>query len=396
MTHPDLPPAIVFGLSPTGLYAIRELGRAGIPVYAVGDTVAAAAASKYVIDTLIASDPQARLDWLFATFPADGPKPVLIATSDQDVDFIIAHGDVLADRFVIQGSYLDGLAGRIMTKESFYALCETHGVAYPGLWEADATELAGLRDQIAYPCMIKPSRIHDIKAEMAGRKGWIVRDAAEFDATLPDIPAHGGVMLVQEIVPGPESNITLFCGYFDGHGGVEQAFTCRKLRQYPPGFGSASLVQSHDEPDTRQIAESFLTALGYQGIAGVEFKRDPATGQLKIIEINVRPSLWFSVSTEAGRRATLAAYHHLAGTGIRLPERPQVQAVRWRYGMKDLYSALFYRRKRDFILPAPDTETCGPATQRVGAVFTRDDPRPMTAELTNLVRKLMQRVTKRS
>lgn len=394
MTRSDLPPAVVFGLSPTGLYAIRELGRAGVPVYAVGDAVAAASASKYVIDTLIDADPQRRLDWLFQTFPENGPRPVLIATSDQDVDFIIAHGDVLAQRFVIQRSYLDGLAGQIMTKESFYALCESHGVAYPGLWEADATALAGLRDQIAYPCMIKPSRIHDIKAEMAGRKGWIVRDATELDATLPGIPAHGGVMLVQEIVPGPESNITLYCGYFDGQGGVQQGFTCRKLRQYPPGFGSASLVQSHDEAETRQIAETFLKALNYQGIAGVEFKRDPGSGQLKIIEINVRPSLWFSISTAAGRRATLAEYYHLAQTGTRIPEHPQLQGVRWRYGMKDLYSAMFYRRKSDFILPRPDIEVCGPAIQKIGAVLTRDDPAPMIAELTNLLRKAVRRIAK--
>ena len=107
---------------------------------------------------------------------------------------------------------------------------------------------------------------------------------------------------MQEIISGPESNITLWCGYIDAAGSVRQSFTARKLRQYPPGFGSASLVESEVCRETSETAERFLVKAGYRGIAAAEFKRHPKTGELKIIEVNPRPSLWFSVSTKSGVR----------------------------------------------------------------------------------------------
>jgi predicted ATP-grasp superfamily ATP-dependent carboligase len=196
-------------------------------------------------------------------------------------------------------------------------------------------------------------------------------------------------LLVQEIVEGPESEITLWCGHVTGQG-VQNGFTARKLRQFPPGFGSASLVQSNAEPDSARIAEALLTNLGYHGTAAAEFKRGP-DGQLKIIEINVRPSLWFSVTDPAGRPVVVSAYRDLAGLSP-LTERGQAQGVRWRYALKDLYSRLFYLSKPGFILPRPDIRTAGPARRRTFAVFAWDDPMPALAELRNFATKAMDRL----
>ncbi len=393
MTGAALPPAVVLGLSPTGLHVVRELGRAGVPVIGVSDSFQAGAASRYLVQKLIDPDPERRLDWLTRRFPSDptGLRPVLIPTSDQDIDFLINNAPRLAGHFVFQRSYADGLARRIMDKETFYELCQIHDIAYPRLRRGLPEEIAALRDEITYPCMIKPSRIQDVKSQLRGQKGWFARDATEFDRVVPELPANAGTLLVQEIIGGPESAITLYCGYFDGTGKVHQAFTARKLRQYPPGFGSASLVQSAPEDESRGIAEDFLTALGYRGIAAAEFKPDPATRTLKIIEINVRPSLWFSLSGASGKPTVLAAYHDLAGTAADPSERPQLNGVRWRYALKDSWSTLFYRRRPSFILPAPDTEAVGPAARHVHAVYARDDAWPVLAEIRHLARKILQR-----
>ena len=226
---------------------------------------------------------------------------------------------------------------------------------------------------------------------MRGSKGWIVRDADELAAIMPGIPASAGTLLAQEIVPGPESEITLCCAWLDGEGQAHQAFTARKLRQYPPGFGSASLVQSHDEPESLETFTRLLAAIGYRGIAAGEFKRHPETGELSIIEINVRPSLWFSVSQSAGRPVVLDAYRRMAGLAP-LPAHPQRQGVRWRYALKDLASALSYRRHSDFILPPPDIEVCGKASTTVHPVHQADDPRPARREVWLLARKAFDRL----
>src|SRR5690606_18413526 len=106
--------------------------------------------------------------------------------------------------------------------------------------------------------------------------------------------------------------------------------------------------------------ERFLGALGYRGIAAVEFKRD-LHGALKMIEINVRPSLWFSLTSAAGKRPVLAAYHDLAGSSHPLAEGQQENGVRWRYFLKDAWSSLFYLLNRGFLLPPPDVLAVGTA-----------------------------------
>lgn len=391
----SLPPAAVLGLSPTGLYAIRELGRAEIPVFAVGAALQSGAASRYAFRRILDSDPIGQLARLQSHCGSLPENPVLFPTSDEHVQVLIDNASTLSGRFVFQNSYSDGLGAKILDKDEFYKLCEAQGVAYPKLKMANAEDLSGMRLDMSFPCIIKPSRIHDIKEQMAGEKGWIARNAREFDRICKSLPRDAGTMLVQEVVPGPESEITLFCAYFDRAGNVRQPFTARKLRQYPAGFGSASLVQSVQEDETAEIATQFLSAIGYRGIAAAEFKRDPYTKSLKIIEINIRPSLWFSVSTASGKHVMLAAYHDLADTGVTLPEIPQKDGVRWRYGLKDMASAQFYRKSHDFVLPAPNIDAVGRARNQVSAVYALDDPAPFLYEILHYGKILPGRLLRR-
>ncbi len=226
---------------------------------------------------------------------------------------------------------------------------------------------------------------------MAGRKGWLVRGPEELDDAVSQMPRAAGVMVCQEVVMGPESAITLYCAHIGADGRAHQPFTARKLRQYPSGFGSASQVQSHDEPDSRRISEELLGRLGYRGIVAAEFKPDPVTGRLKIIEINVRPSLWFGITSAAGKHPVLAAYRELSGAGELPEEMPQADGIRWHYTLKDAVSARFYRKNPGFVLPAPDTMAVGPERGTVGAVFARDDPAPAAADLLNLTNKFLGR-----
>ena len=394
--NPSLPvPAVVLGLSPTGLYAVRELGQAGIPVLGVSSYLQAGNHSRYLthsLGTIVEADENHRLERLVDVFSSSDQRPVLIPASDQDIDFVLTHAQVLSEHFVFQPSYLDGIGERILSKTTFCDLCRMHGVEIPRSWQSRSSQLAELKGQISFPCLVKPSQIHEVKGAMGGEKGWVAADNTEFDGITARLPQGNTDWLVQEIIPGPESEITLFAAYFDLDSKPRQKFTARKLRQYPPGFGSASLVASHDEEDTRRLSEQFLTGIGYRGIAATEFKRDPRDGKLKIIEINPRPSLWFGLSTASGKSVTLAAYHDLAKTGIELEELQQRQSVGWRYALKDAYSSLFYRLKRDFVLPAPDTRQFGKLAPCVDAVWDGADPKPALGDLWNFGKKAVHRV----
>ncbi|HZF45886.1 MAG TPA: hypothetical protein VEZ26_06095 [Sphingomonadaceae bacterium] len=341
------------------------------------------------------AEPEERLAVLLRLFPetaeGDRLRPVLIPTSDQDVQLVLDHAEELSRHYTMQGSYRDGTAARVLSKDSFYELCSAQGVTYPAVWKSSRENLLGLLPDIHFPCIIKPTRIHEIKHEMRGHKVWIAQDAEGFRREAERIPASAGTLLVQQMIPGPESAITLCCLHMDRRGLPRHVFTARKLRQYPPGFGSASLVESAPEPETARISRELLSSIGYSGIAALEFKHHPETGKLNLIEVNVRPSLWFALSEAAGRPTVLSAFWELAGRDDAVQERSQVQGVRWRYFSKDLASTLFYRTHSDFVLPPPEIPKRGGVSGKVDAVFALRDPIPVIGELLNIATKFVSR-----
>lgn len=388
-------PAVVLGLSPTGLYAIRELGRRGVPVLGVGAEAQSAARSRFLTwgpRCIVEPDEGRRLARLLEAFPEGGSRAVLIPTSDQDIDFVVRHRETLSSRFVTAPCYTDGAYARVLSKASFYAACLEADVPTPSYWEARTGDLAALREKIVYPCLVKPSEIHEVKAFMAGRKVLLAPDAASFDAIVSMLPDKDVIWLVQEIIPGPESSITLFAAYFDGDGKPRQAFTARKLRQFPPGFGSASLVSSETLEETRVLSERLLAAIGFRGIGAAEFKRDPRDGRLKAIEVNARPSLWFSLTTACGKEITLDAWRDLSGQSP-LADSAQRDGVRWRYLFKDFYSALFYLNDRSFILPRPEIAPASLFQEQVTPVLDFSDPLPSLDELLTYIRKAVRRIS---
>jgi predicted ATP-grasp superfamily ATP-dependent carboligase len=106
-----------------------------------------------------------------------------------------------------------------------------------------------------------------------------------------------------------------------------------------------------------------------------------------MIEINPRPTLWFQLSHAAGKRIADAAWCDLRGAAP-LHDPPQRDGVLWRYALKDLASALFYRRHgADFVFPPPDVSASGVCTARTWAVHDPRDPLPALAEPLLYLRK---------
>lgn len=384
---------IVLGASPTGLYAVRELAKADLAVAVADVAEGCAFSSRHVAGghRSFVGDLQAIERWLLGMPGASGNRPVLLPTSDLFIEFLLERRERLAAGFAFADCH-QGLAAELLDKSLFHALCGRHGMPTPGVWPAeDSAGLLALAGRVPYPCILKPMLIHRARGFLKGKKVLIARDQGEFEAHARQVPTESGGWLVQEVITGPESDITLFAGYVGRDGRLQQAFTARKLRQYPPGFGSASLVLSAPCVETLSLTEEFLGRIGFRGVCGAEFKRDPRDGRLKIIEINPRPTLWFQVSHDSGKRVVEAAVRDLSGGGI-AADPAQAETVLWRYGLKDLASAAFYtRRPADFILPGPDVSAAGNATRKSWPVFDATDPRPALAEPAGYLRKAWRR-----
>ncbi len=385
---------VVLGMSPTGLYVIRELGRAGISTYTVDTERLAAGYSRYLEKPggwILAADEEQLKNELLELSKRENRPGVLIPTSDKYIEFVVRHEGDLSGSYRFQQSYRDGSYERIVDKSSFARLCAEHQVPHPLTLTLHSSELGQGEDKLRFPFILKPTFIHLVRDHMSGQKVLIVRNREELKHHVSRLGKIDTQWMLQEIIPGPESRITLFGGYFDRQGQLAESFTCRKLRQFPAGFGSASLVRSEALVDTLELSRDFLTKVGFQGVAGTEFKFDERDQQLKIIEINPRPTLWFGCSSAAGKQIALNTVRDLLGMDI-LPEKKQEQGIEWRYWSKDLATKIFYGLKgRDFLLPAEKLKDYGSRTRRCWAVFSRDDPMPVLGEWLNYGRKFMRR-----
>lgn len=391
--------AVILGLSPTGLFVARELGLNGISVLGVDKEFSCGQFSRYLTHNekyWRIKENRQLLDKLLGLAAHETRKPVLIPTSDYYIDFVARNSESLKKKFLFQESYENGLALSIMDKVSFRDLCSKHDVQSPMAWgPATRNELQYYAEQVAFPCLIKPKFIHEARDFMRGKKVLWAKSKPEFDSLIQAIPNDSTQWLVQEIIPGPESNIFVFAGYFDRDSQPVHSFTARKLRQYPPGFGSASLVQSEICQEVHDLSVNLLKAIKFTGLCGTEFKYDPRDCKYKIIEINPRPTLWFDVANKAGKRFALTAYSDLSGMQIH-PQQQQLDGVRWSYAVKDMISSCYYlRTRKGFILPAPESpKTFNPVKKKTWAVFDWLDPMPALIELIRFGRIFLTRKTR--
>ncbi|CAA0090403.1 D-aspartate ligase [Halioglobus japonicus] len=388
------PYAIVLGLSPTGLYVARELGRNGTPLLGIDTGFASAAASRYFRKTggvwYEADNNKLALRLLEFAAHLDS-KAVLIPTSDHFIEFAIENYARLAPAFHMAQGYAN-VAEQLLDKQQFHQLCTRHSVATPGVWALSSMDEIRQLPEIPFPCILKPTLIHLAKPFLNGKKLFIVESRADLLALSQKIPKESGSWLVQEIIPGRESSIALVAAYASDNPNAGDTFTARKLRQYPPGFGSASRVISENSAEASDIAETLIASIGFSGVYGAEFKRDPRDGNLKIIEINPRPTLWFHASHAAGKRLLERAYCDMAGLPL-ASTTEQRDGILWHYALKDFASAMFYRyRGKDFVLQAPDLSAGGPVNVRCWPVFSLADPLPFVAELAVYMTKFIRRL----
>ncbi|GEM_PF-853807 len=403
-------PVLVLGASPTALAVVRELAAEGFRrVYLASDGVGCAGASRHVRGVFRAPDVDA-LAIALKALQTRYQQPVwLLPTSD---DNILRVENLLQSRPVLPvkvfSAYANGLAARFLDKAAFAQLMAEHGDFPQPQTVNGAGDMTSAPPPLPWPFFCKPRFIHELRQQLPGRKGVIVRNQFQWAQWQARFGQESDQWLFQEIIPGAEDNIVLYAGAIAAGGRVLGTLTARKLRQYPPGFGSASLVISESLPDVARRAGEFLRNSGFLGVCCGEFKWCPRRQDWVVIEFNPRPSLWYALAMACGvplvsrmlKMAILADEPVSADNNGQQSTEPDSEwpRVLWRYGVKDMASAWFYRRHgRGFVLPPPAPDRHGglSADKKVYAVFSWSDPLPLAVELLTYARKGGQRLISR-
>jgi predicted ATP-grasp superfamily ATP-dependent carboligase len=104
-------------------------------------------------------------------------------------------------------------------------------------------------------------------------------------------------------------------------------------------------MHSEWQEEIARLSVELVQGLGYAGICGTEYKPDPRDGRWKLIEVNPRPTLWFSLCRAADCDIVLHAYLDLIGRPSEAQIGRQRDGVRWQYFLRDLISLGYYLRR---------------------------------------------------
>lgn len=344
------PVAIVYPAHTLASYAvIRNLGQRGIPVLALNPTTHPHLRSRWAVPMLtpsMADEPAAFFDLLSEIGEALPHGAVLYFM--EDVYVYLAHRYRSRLPASLRFPWMDDEAlAMSLDKRAMFEAAERAGLPLPWTcYPSRLEDLASQRERIPFPCLMKPlvSRFSFSDGEEAaavelfprsfGGKCVRANDWEELKALYSRARSLGIPVCVQELLEGPIDQIYGVHLYADGRHEVLGAMAGRKLRQVPGDFGTGTLCEVVRHDEALALAEAFVKESRYHGIGGIEFKADPRTGELKLIEINPRGVHWLGVCLLAGVELPYLKYADLTGRPLRQSQR--VFEGKWVDGSGDL------------------------------------------------------------
>ena len=371
-----------------GLGAVRSLARAGVPVVGVGVDPDRFGFSTRFGTTAQCPNPVTHPDELLRFFQRRGSRldqpGILLPASDEFVQFIWRYRTELSEYFRFNSASADVMEAGF-NKRRQYDLAERLGVPYPTTaYPTSMTEVRAMQHELEYPAFVKACLPHLWRARFPQHgKGVKVHNAQELVAIMDEVLPSGIEMMVQSIVPGPNTQHVNVRAYMSESGEPLGVFTSQKIRQYPVQFGVGTMAQSIDDPELLELGLRYFEGSGFRGFGYIEFKRDIRTGEPKMIELNARFSAQIIHSTDCGMNFPLIQYLDLAGH----PPAAQTTyrtGVRWVHTVNDLRSARDHMRSGEL---SPLAFAGSWLKARSFAVLAFDDPRPFAKYVATLFSK---------
>jgi len=374
----DYSPVVVLGLCPTGLAVVRSLGREGIPVFGVDSSYYAISLFSRYCKKLVILNPrkdEEKLVKCLVKFALTVKhKPVLFATSDDFLIFIANNNNELS-RYFIYPSINNEIADKFLDKEQFYKICNDVQIDYPKVYcPANMEDLRAISSIVRYPCIIKPIRTHEWAKTFKVKKAFKINSKEEMMQTMLKIQgtALEKNILIQELVEGPDNKIYFFAAYFDNKSNPLGYCTGRKIRQFPPEFGTTASAESLYVPEIIDKSINLLQRIEYHGLCDVEFKYDDKDHKFKIIEINPRPGRWYGLVEGAKVNLISRAYFDL--TGLKMGQIDvQIDGLKWIFVWRDIISAFYYLRLKQLTFRNYFRSLKG---KKIYAIYASDDALP--------------------
>lgn len=384
-TRHDAVAVVLQASGPNALGIIRSLGREGIPVMATDhDARAMGLRSRHAAEVVLpdpVDEPAQFVDQLAVLGRSLAARGVLYPTHDEAIEAIGPHEARLSEWFDMPWSPWGHLRP-YLDKSAQHAAAHRIGFPVPTTVEpADEGDLVAATAHLRFPVILKP------RVDPAGFKrafGRQVLEAADADALRrqwDQAAAHAPQ--VCEVIPGGDDCLWTLGSYRDAGGRPLASFTGRKLRQWPPGFGTARAAEAWWDPGLARRCHALLDEMGFHGISQVEVKRDPRDGRDYLIEVNPRSWLWISLATAVGVNIPLAAYLDATGQPRTWPEGHRSD-VRWVLSARHLPATVAEVRGSRWARGAAASTLRPPV---VDGVISISDPLPGVGQVRRIIRR---------
>lgn len=374
-----VPGVLVLGLSVNGLGVLQRMAHRGLPVLGMDDRPQQVGFRSRYGRKLVCPSPRSEgrrlVAFMVDTARSTGRRWVIIPTNDEFAEFVSTWREDLSAAFDFALPAHETLLA-FSDKWRFHQLAQRHGIAAPvTVCPQSPADLEAWRGHQAFPCLIKPVSTAFWKGSGKG-KAFVATSFAELLRGYEEL-SPGGEVVIQEVIPGGDDHVYFYFAYYDRSGRPHGEFTARKLRQYPPRYGTTCLAESVWMPEMAETSRRFLESQGYRGLVDVEFKRDPRDGTFKIIEINPRLGLQHQLAAGAGADLPWIAYRELAGVAAE-PDPVPRDGVKWAILDRDLVSAHHYLVRGEL---SPSEWWASLRGLTVMATWDWRDPRPFLSLL---------------
>ncbi len=275
----------------SSLAVTRALGRHGCRVIVTGEQKKnLSSSSRYCIERYAVPSPlQDGSSYLSAMLEilSEQKIDVLFPMSESSTLLLAENKRQLSRNTILACPEVDKIR-TIFDKCAVFHLAQEEGVAIPQTLFINNREDFFNRKKLVqqFPVVVKPAM-----SRIPTRNGFLstsvkyAKDKVSLEKLYTTDPALCFPSMIQETIIGPGTGLfTLFTD--DYHSAL---FSHQRIREKPPSGGVSVICKSVPlDKEMVKASQKLLAAVGWQGVAMVEFKRDIRDGQAKLMEINGR------------------------------------------------------------------------------------------------------------
>ena len=372
-----------------GVAVIRTLGRLSVPVYAITeDRLTPSALSRYCTGSFVwrstgHEEPGALAAQLREVGERLGRRAVVVPVDDEAAVLVAEHADELSEHFLFP-HVKPALPRALASKQQLYELCRRHDVPVPvSMCPATDKELAEFAATATFPVVVKNAEPWTRRRAPVVSHTTVLHTAEELLAVASSGNGRPPGVIVQEYIPREQAQDWIVHLYCDANSNCAVMFTGVKVRSWPPHNGATACAYTLANPELAQIAKRFCKAIGFRGIADLDWRLDLRDGRYKLVDFNPRVGNQFRLfETEQGIDVVRALYLDLTGRAVPAGAAPDGRRIIIEH--VDVLARFAYRGGSGYPAAAPPP----PVTATELAWLAKDDPLPFLAMWPRLAKPL--------